>query len=78
VTGTTSQIREIAGGGSYLSQSDLRANFGIAKAKRAEIVEITWPSGQRQTFRDVGADRFYLVEEGNDHLQTQHISGRQP
>ena len=78
VTGTTSQIREIAGGGSYLSQSDLRANFGIAKAKRAEIVEITWPSGQRQTFRDVEADKFYLVEEGNDHLQTQHISGRHP
>jgi enediyne biosynthesis protein E4 len=78
LTGTTSQIREIAGGGSYLSQSDLRANFGIAKAKRAETVEITWPSGQRQTFRDVEADKFYLVEEGNDHLQTQHISGRHP
>jgi hypothetical protein len=78
VTGTMSQIREIAGGGSYLSQSDLRANFGIAKAKRANIVEITWPSGQRQTFRDVEADKFYLVEEGNDHLQMQHISGRQP
>jgi len=78
VTGTTSQIREIAGGGSYLSQSDLRANFGIAKAKRAETVEITWPSGQRQTFRDVEADKFYLVEEGNDHLQTQHTSGQQP
>jgi enediyne biosynthesis protein E4 len=44
-TGRTSQIREIAGGGSYLSQSDLRANFGIAKAKRTETVEITWPSG---------------------------------
>ena len=78
VTGTTSQIREIASGGSYLSQSALRANFGIAKAKRAETVEITWPSGHRQTFRDVEADKFYLVEEGNDHLQTQHISGRQP
>jgi hypothetical protein len=76
VAGTVSQIREIAGGGSYLSQSDLRANFGIAKAKRAEIVEIIWPSGQRQTFRDVETDKFYLVEEGNDHLQPQHISGR--
>src|SRR5450755_574812 len=32
VAGTTSQIREIAGGGSYLSQSDLRANFGLGKA----------------------------------------------
>jgi len=78
VSGAISQIREIEGGGSYLSQSDLRANFGIGKAKRAETVEITWPSGQRQIFHDVEADKFYLVEEGNDHLQTQHISGRQP
>ena len=78
VTGAMAQIREIAGGGSYLSQSDTRANFGIAKAKRAEIVEITWPAGQRQTFRNVEADKFYLVEEGKDQLELQHFSGRQP
>jgi hypothetical protein len=76
VTGTTSQIREIAGGGSYLSQSDLRANFGLDKARHADTVEITWPSGQRQTFHDVPADNFYLVEEGKDQLGLQHISGR--
>jgi hypothetical protein len=76
VTGATSQIREIAGGGSYLSQSDLRANFGLNKARRAETVEITWPKGQRQTFHDVPADNFYLVEEGKDQLGLQHISGR--
>jgi len=68
-----SQIREIAGGGSYLSQSDLRANFGLASAKRAEMVEITWPSGQKQEFRNVEADKFYLIEEGKDQLQLQQI-----
>ena len=78
VSGTTSQIREIAGGGSYLSQSDLRANFGLGKLKRADTVEITWPSGQRQTFKDVDANKFYLIEEGKDQLEIQHLSGRQP
>jgi hypothetical protein len=78
VTGMTSQIREITGGGSYLSQSDLRANFGLGKAKRAEIVEITWPSGQKQSFKDVEANKFYLLEEGKDELQMQHLAGRQP
>jgi len=74
VAGTTSQIREIAGGGSYLSQSDLRANFGLGKIKNAGTVEIIWPSGQRQVFRDVEADKFYLIEEGKDELQLQRFA----
>jgi len=78
VAGTTSQIREIAGGGSYLSQSDLRATFGLGKLNRAETVEITWPSGQKQVFRNVDADRFYLIEEGKDQLQRQQFARKKP
>jgi hypothetical protein len=78
VAGTTSQMREIAGGGSYLSQSDLRANFGLGKLKRAETVEITWPSGQKQVFRQVDADNFYLIEEGKDQLQLQPFARKKP
>jgi hypothetical protein len=59
--GGMSQMREIAGGGSYLSQSDLRANFGIGKATRAQTVEVQWPSGQHQVFRDVEAGKFYVA-----------------
>jgi enediyne biosynthesis protein E4 len=74
VAGGVSQIREIAGGGSYLSQSDLRANFGLGKSTGAESLEITWPSGQRQLFRNIAADKFYLIEEGNDQTQEQKFS----
>ena len=79
VAGGISQIREIEGGGSYLSQSDLRANFGLGKAARAETVEIRWPSGLQQTFRNVDADKFYLIEEGSDRIALQsfvrHLTG---
>jgi len=68
VAGGVAQIREIAGGGSYLSQSDLRANFGLGKYTRVETVEIRWPSGLTQAFRDVAGDQFYLVEEGKEKL----------
>ena len=73
VAGGLSQIREIEGGGSYLSQSDLRANFGLAKLTRVETVEIGWPSGLKQKFHDVEADKFYLVTEGKDQLGLQNI-----
>jgi len=73
VAGSQAQIREIAGGGSYLSQSDLRAHFGLGKAARAETVEVKWPTGLRQVFHDVEADRFYLMEEGRDQLGQQRF-----
>jgi enediyne biosynthesis protein E4 len=73
VSGELSQIREIAGGGSYLSQSDLRANFGLSKANIAQTVEIKWPSGQTQTFHDVPANKFYLVTEGQNELRLQQF-----
>ncbi|MGH9539558.1 MAG: CRTAC1 family protein, partial [Terriglobales bacterium] len=78
LAGGSSQIREIEGGGSYLSQSDLRANFGLGKADRAETVEIRWPSGQQQVFHNVEADKFYQVEEGSDRIGFQKFNPTPP
>jgi hypothetical protein len=39
-----------------------------------ETVEVKWPSGQRQLFHDVDADRFYLIEEGNEQLGQQRFA----
>jgi hypothetical protein len=36
-------------------------------------VEVTWPSGQKQSFEDVQADKFYLVQEGHEKLELQPI-----
>jgi hypothetical protein len=66
--GGLKQIREVAGGGSYLSQSDLRAHFGLGESTKVDSVEIRWPSGLRQLFHDIAADRFYEVEEGKNQL----------
>jgi len=77
LAGGVSQIREIAGGGSYLSQSDLRANFGLGKATRAETVEVRWPSGLRQVFHDIEADKFYVIEEGREQLGLQRFTRKE-
>jgi hypothetical protein len=73
-----SQMREIQSGGSYLSQSDLRANFGLSKATRAESVEVSWPSGVHQVFKNVDADRFYQIEEGSNQLGLQKFVRKSP
>ncbi len=74
--GKLNQIREISSGGSYLSQSDLRANFGLGDSTVASTVEVVWPSGTKQAFHDVKADNFYLIVESSEELRLQQISGR--
>jgi hypothetical protein len=57
------QIRQIKGGGSYLSQSDLQAFFGIPKAARIEKLTIRWPSGTIQELEDVAPDCSLVIVE---------------
>ncbi|MGA2606516.1 MAG: CRTAC1 family protein [Terriglobia bacterium] len=71
--GGMTQIGEVMGGGSYLSQSDLRLHFGLGGSARAEQVEVVWPSGLRQVFPNVPADKFYEIEEGKDQLRLQNF-----
>ncbi len=63
--GSVSQFDEVRGGGSYLSQNDLRLHFGLGCSTRMESVEIRWPNGKSDTLRDLGADRMYTVVEGS-------------
>jgi enediyne biosynthesis protein E4 len=69
--GGLNQIREIQSGGSYMSQSDLRALFGLGASSKIERLEISWPSGAKQVFADFPADQFYSVQEGKDELGFQ-------
>jgi hypothetical protein len=47
----------------YGSASDRTVHFGMGRDDRATIVEILWPSGARQTLRDVACGRYLSVEE---------------
>jgi enediyne biosynthesis protein E4 len=62
--GSVRQMDEVRSGGSYLSQNDLRLHFGVGSAARIDLVEVRWPNGQTQSFRDVATDRFYRLKQG--------------
>lgn len=63
-TGKITQTEEIRSGGSYLSQNDLRVHFGLGVATKADSIEIRWNSGKVETIKDVLADKFYAISEG--------------
>lgn len=59
------QIDEVRGGGGYNSSSDTRLHFGLGKVAILSRVDVRWPSGLRQVFRNVPADAIYEIDEGH-------------
>jgi hypothetical protein len=59
------QVAVRCGGGSYLSAGDPRLHFGLGSARTCERVEVTWPSGRRDRFEGLAADRGYRLREGD-------------
>jgi hypothetical protein len=60
--GGQTQIREIRSGGSYLSQSDLRAHAGLGAYAGPVAVEVRMPGGRRWRWNGLAADRLHVLE----------------
>jgi hypothetical protein len=56
------QLREIRSGGSFLSQSDLRAYFGLGDHAGQVSVEVRMPGGRRWQWRGLPGDRLHVLE----------------
>jgi hypothetical protein len=69
------QIDEVRSGGSYYSQNDLRLHFGLDQANVVDVVEIRWPSGQVDTFKNLAVNRLYIVEEGSTTPKIEVLTG---
>jgi hypothetical protein len=63
VTATGSQFATVSTTSSYLSASDKRVHFGLGKENVALRIEIRWPSGIRQTIKDVPANQILQIDE---------------
>jgi hypothetical protein len=78
VAGGMTQTEEIHSGGSYLSQNDLRVHFGLNQATKIDSLEIRWPSGKVETIKDLEADKFYSVLEGQGVVAPEKIRPTAP
>lgn len=62
---SASMIRQLYGGGSYLSQSQQELFFGVGSAKVVDI-DVSWPSGRTQRLEGVSANQQLTVVENID------------
>jgi len=57
------QFNHMTTASGYASSSAGPVHFGLAAAKVADEVEISWPSGKRQVLKNVAGDRIVSVKE---------------
>lgn len=73
VTVTTTsgaQTQVVRSGSSYASQSELALTFGLDAAGSARV-DVAWPSGATQTFRDVRARQVIAIDESAGIVPTR-------
>ena len=57
-------VRHCHADGSYMSSSDSRVHFGLSGANTVDSVEITWPDGHTDSFKNLPVNKIYHVTEG--------------
>ncbi len=65
IAGQDIQNQEVRGGGSYYAQNDLRVHFGFGTVARVDRVEVRWPSGLDESWRDVATNQILKLTEGS-------------
>jgi len=64
---TTEKIRQrqdVISGGGYASQNDMTLHFGVGAATNIDLLEVKWPDGAVETFKNQGVDRSFTLVEG--------------
>jgi hypothetical protein len=62
-TAAGEQVRQLVVGRGYLSSSEPVLHFGLGDETTIKRLTIEWPSGHRQVFEDLAADRRYTITE---------------
>ncbi len=62
-SGDMVQLGEVKSGSSYCSQNDLRLHFGLG-TETTLTAEVSWPSGKKETYKDLSSDFIYTIVEG--------------
>jgi HEAT repeat protein len=70
ITARATQIKAVASGEGFLSDSDKRLIFGLDDEVAVERIVIKWPSGRKQTIRSLKVDQYWEIAENRDEPKT--------
>jgi hypothetical protein len=70
------QIDEVMSGSSYYSHNDFRLHFGLGRAAAVDLVELAWPSGVKESFRDLPANHLYVFQEDKGIASSRRFGSR--
>ena len=56
--------QEVRSGSSYISDPDRRIHFGLGPKSASVELHVLWPSGLRESFRDLPTDTIVSIKEG--------------
>ncbi len=75
IAGVT-QTRYITTGGSYLSQSELTATFGLGQATSITRLTVRWPDGSQGEFPDLAAGSLHVIQQGKGVIRSDTLKPR--
>jgi hypothetical protein len=58
----------VMSGGSFYSQNDMTLYFGLGKVSAVTRLEIRWPNGEVQEWKDIPANQRLSITEGSPKL----------
>lgn len=70
-TGNRVSHYQLTAGDGYQASNDHRLVMGIGDARQVDRLAIWWPSGHRQSFKDLATNAAWLAIEGRDQLLRQ-------
>lgn len=70
-TGKHTQMDEVHGGTSVMSQNDLRLHFGLGQTATVDSIEVKWPTTQKiERFEQIKANQILTIREGQGIVAT--------
>jgi hypothetical protein len=63
MTDAGTQTRELSTSQGYMAANEPLIHFGLGNAQRIKQLVVTWPTGVRQSFDELPADRYFVIRE---------------